>query len=59
MKTFHDILKEKKKKEKSFTLDQINAALLKVGIGPSIIVKAMTALNVLRGLGLAETREEK
>lgn len=60
MKTFKDILMilTEKKKKKTFTLDQINAALLKAGIGPTIIVKAMTALNVLRGMGIVESKDE-
>ena len=43
-----------KNKKTSFTLDQINLALLKAGIGPKIIAQAMNALNLARGLGIVE-----
>lgn len=56
MKTFHDILTEKK--EKTFTLDQINAALVKIGIGPRIVIQFMNALNLLRGLGVVEGEDK-
>lgn len=54
MKTFHEIVLAEKKKDKKFSIDQINLILLKAGIGPSIITKAMNALNLARGLGLTE-----
>lgn len=59
MKTLKDIILEKSaRKEKKFTLDQINMILMKAGIGPGIITKAMTALNVARGLGIVEGEED-
>ena len=56
MKKYRDILLSEKKK-KTFTLDQINVALLKAGIGPKIIMQAMNALNLARGLGIVEGEE--
>ncbi len=59
MKNFHDIISEKKDKNKKFTMDQINLALLKAGIGPSVITKAMNTLNLMRGLGIVECEDEE
>jgi hypothetical protein len=60
MKTFHEILAEGRKstKTKKFSLEQINIALLKAGLGPAVIMKAMNALNLARGLGLVEREKE-
>ena len=55
MKTYRDILAEKK--DKLFSMDQINVAMLKAGIGPSIIMKLLNVLNVMRGLGIMEADE--
>lgn len=59
---FNEYLNEKKKKKfdgkKTFTLDQINLALLKAGIGPGIVMKALNLLNAARGLGLVNASKE-
>jgi hypothetical protein len=44
----------KKKKNKTFTLEQINLAMIKLGLGPAVIMKFLTALNAARGLGIVE-----
>jgi hypothetical protein len=58
MKSFKDILSEKPKKEKKFSIDQINAVLAKVGIKPSMVVAAINALNAARGLGIVEAKSD-
>lgn len=50
MKTFTQIVKEAKKSKVKYTVDQINLALLKAGIGPKVILQAMNALNLARGV---------
>ncbi len=57
MKSFKDILSEKPKKNKKFSLDQINAALAKVGISPKLVMQAMNVLNAVRGLGFVEATD--
>lgn len=54
MKSFKDLLNEKPKKGKKFSVDQINKILIKVGVKPSMVVAAINALNAARGIGLVE-----
>ena len=54
MKTYREIISEKSKRDKKFSLDQINAILLKVGVKPGLVAAAINALNAARGIGLIE-----